>query len=84
MFLQIPPLTTKMGCYFLKNMFEHYPADILRYDVLEGFVGERCGRIKYDIGDGLGKCLVHDNVGLTGFFMEEFSHIRDQKLKKVF
>ena len=37
-----------------------------------------------DIGDGLGKCSGHDDVSLTLFFMEEFSHRIDHKVKKGF
>ena len=49
---------------------------------MEGFVGEGCIRAKGGVGDGLGKCLVHDDVGLEVFSVAKFSHIRDQKVNK--
>ena len=36
------------------------------------------------VENGLGKCSVHDDVSLEGFFMEDFSHRSDQKSKKGF
>ena len=33
-------------------------------------------------GNGLGKCLVHDDVGFAGFVMEGFSHRTDHKVKR--
>ena len=62
-------------------MFKHSTSVILRDDVLEVFLGSRT---KDSIGDGLVKCLGHDDVSLTGFVMEEFSHRRYQKVKKGF
>ena len=36
------------------------------------------------IGNIIGKCLGHDDVGSTGFVMKEFSHRRDQTVNKGF
>ena len=38
--------------------------------------------VKDGIGNGIGKCLVHDDIGLSGFSMEFFHRRRDQKVKK--
>ena len=65
-------------------MFNYYPSVILRDDVLEGFLGKGCGRTNCGVGNGLGKCSGHDDVSLTGFVVEEFFIIRDQKVKKRF
>ena len=65
-------------------MFKYSPSIILRNYLLEVFVGEGCGRKKDGVGDCLGKLLGHDDVILTGFFIEEVSYRRYQKLKKVF
>ena len=34
------------------------------------------------VGEVLGKFSGHDDVGLAGFFIEEFPYRRDQKVKK--
>ena len=40
---------------------------------------ENCG-----VGNGLGKCSGHDDVGLEGFVTEDFYNRRKQKAKKGF
>ena len=48
-----------------------------------GVVGKGCSRYEDGVGGGLGKCVGHDEIFLTGFFMEYFSHRRYQKMKKL-
>ena len=69
---------------FLENMFNNYPSAILRDDMLEGSVVKGCGRKKDVIGNGIDECPGHDDVTLTGFDMEYFSHKRYQKVKMDF
>ena len=64
-------------------MFEHYPSIILCDDILGEIVGKGCSRDEDGVGGGLGKCSGHDDIFLTGFFMEYFSHRRYQKMKKL-
>ena len=63
-------LTKNIRGSFAEYMLKHYPSVILCYDVLGVFVGEGCGSTKGGVGNGLGECLGHDDVSLTGFFME--------------
>ena len=65
-----------MRGFITEYMFEHYPANILRDDMLEVFLGKGCSRAKGGLGGGLGKCLGHYDVCLSGFVMGYFSHIR--------
>ena len=69
---------------FAKDMFNHSPSSILCDYVMEGFAGKGCGRTKDGVDNILGKCSGNDGLILTGFVMEEFSHIMDQKLKGDF
>ena len=73
-----------MRGYFAGGMFNHSPSVVLIDDLLGLFVGERCGRTNNVIRGGLSKFSGHDDVSLTGFVVEEFSHRRDQKMKKGF
>ena len=68
---------------FAEDMFKHSPFVIISDDVLEGFVGKGCSRTKDGFGNGLRKCLVHDDVSLTYFVMEDLSHRMDHKSKKI-
>ena len=70
MFLHFLNLTTKIKGVFLEDTLNHYLSLIIRDDVLGRFVGEGFGRTKDGIGDGLGNFSGHDDVSLTGFFME--------------
>ena len=79
--LHILHLNTKMRGYFAEDILKHYTSAILRDDVFGVFVGEWCTRMKDRVGNSLGECLLHDDVSLAGFVMEELSHIRDQNLK---
>ena len=54
----------------MEDTLNHYLSLIIRDDVLGRFVGEGFGRTKDGIGDGLGNFSGHDDVSLTGFFME--------------
>ena len=54
---------------FTEDMFRHSPFDILHDDMLEGFVGEGCSRMKYVVGNLLGECPGHNDVSLTRFVM---------------
>ena len=82
LFLHILLLTTKMRVSFAEEMFKNYPSIILCDDVLEGFVGKGCGMTKDGVGNDLDRCLGYYDVGLTGFFIEELSQRRDQKVKR--
>ena len=84
LFLHIIRLTTKLRGSFAEDMFKKYPGVILNDDMLEEFLGKRCGGNKYGVGNGLGRCLIQYDVGLEGFFMEDLSNRRDQKKKKGF
>ena len=70
LFLQVLRLTTEMMSLFVEDVFEHYPAVILRYEMLEGLVDKGYSGEEDGIGYGLSKCLVHDNIGLEVFVME--------------
>ena len=61
---------------FAEDMFNHSPSVILRDDILEGLVGNGCGRKKGGVGNVLGNLLRHNDVSFTEFLMEEFSHRR--------
>ena len=37
-------------------------------------MGEWCRGAEDGVGGGLGKCLLHDDIGLAGFVVEYFSH----------
>ena len=78
--LYILRLTSKKS--FLQDMFENSPAVILHYYMQQVLVGEWCRGAEDGVGGGLGKCLLHDDIGLAGFVVEQFSHRRDQKVKK--
>ena len=65
-----------MRGYFAEDMIKHYPAVILHDDMLKGFVGGGCGGTEYGVGDGIGKLLGYYDVGLSGFVIEDLSHIR--------
>ena len=71
-----------MRGYFAEDMFKISPYFILRDDFLKGFLGEGCSGTKDGVGNGLGKLSGNDDADLAGFFMEEFSHRRYQKVKK--
>ena len=49
------------------------------YDIGKGY-----NRMRYGVGNGLGKCPLHDDMTSIGFVMEEFSHRSEQKVKKGF
>ena len=42
-----------MRALIMEDTFDHFPAIILRDDVLEGLVGEGCSREEDGIGNGL-------------------------------
>ena len=42
--------------YFAEYMFKHSTSVIFCDDVLEGFLGQGCGRTKGGVGNILGKC----------------------------
>ena len=65
-------------------MSKHSPSLILHDDVLDVFLGKGCVRNKYDTGNRLGKFSGNYDVSLTGFALEEFSHRRDQVVRKAF
>ena len=64
-------------------MLKNSPAIILCDDMLGVLVGKGCKVDEDGVGGGLGKCLGHDDICLTRFFMEDFSHRRYQKVKKL-
>ena len=68
----------------MEDMFQHSLAVILHDDMLKVFVGKGCIGENNGVVNGLGNCSGHDDVGLAGFVMEEFSHRRDQEAKKLF
>ena len=70
-----------MGEYFTKDLFKNSPQAIFCDDTFEEFEGKGYGRKQYGVGNVLGKCLGHNDVSLTEFFMEEFSHRRDHMVK---
>ena len=63
-------------------MFEHSTSAILRGYMLEVFVGKGCSGADDYAGGGFETFSGHDDVGFTGFFMEELSYRRDHKVKK--
>ena len=65
-----------------EGMSDNSPEVILRDDVLEGFVGYGFNRDNYEVGDGLGKCLGNDDIGLASFVTEVLYHRREHKLSK--
>ena len=77
-------LATKIRGCLAEDIFKHYPDIILHDEALGEVLGKGCIGTKDKVGNLLDKCLVHDDVGLTGFGMEEFSHRRYQRVKKGF
>ena len=63
-------------------MLKNYSAIILRDDMLEGLVSEGYSGAEDGVGYGLVNFSVHYDIGLAGFFMEEFSHRKKHKVKK--
>ena len=84
LFLQILCLTTNIRGSFAEDMFKRSLYVIIRDDLLEGFVGKGYNRMRDGVGNGLGKCPLHDDMTFIGFVMEEFSHRSEQKAKKGF
>ena len=58
----------------MDDMFKHYLYVIIHNDLLEGFSGKGCGSTKDGVGNGLGNFLVHNDVSLIGFVIEESPH----------
>ena len=50
--------------------------------MLEGLVSEGYSGAEDGVGYGLVNFSVHYDIGLAGFFMEEFSHRKKHKVKK--
>ena len=49
----------------MEETFKHSSAVILCDDMLEGIVGEGYIWMEDGIGDGIGKCSGHDDIGLA-------------------